>query len=121
MLVIRMRLAGEAEAARFFDGYSELLEKKHSEPHVRGEAGRVRFSFETPGGGAFIRCVARDCLLWRGSDARPIRGHDARPGLAAGARRSPTPHCRACPAPAAFLAIPRHAQTDSLSQLPAAR
>ncbi len=66
LLVIRVRLAGEAQAARFFGGYSELLEKKHA-----NRATVVRqpnsFSFETSAGGVFIRCSGRDCLLAEGA------------------------------------------------------
>jgi len=66
LLVIRVRLAGEAEAARFFGGYSELLDKKHT-----NRASVVKqsnsFSFETSGGGVFIRCSGRDCLLAEGA------------------------------------------------------
>jgi hypothetical protein len=64
--VIRLRLAGEAEAARFFGGYSELLERKHS-----NRASVVKqpnsFSFESSGGGVFVRCSGRDCLLVEGA------------------------------------------------------
>jgi len=66
LLVIRVRLAGEADAARFFSGYSDLLERKHT-----NRASVVKqpnsFSFETSGGGVFIRCSGRDCLLAEGA------------------------------------------------------
>ena len=66
LLVIRLRLAGEAEAARFFGGYSELLEKKHE-----NRTSIVRrpnsLSFETSGGGVFLRCSGRDCLMADGA------------------------------------------------------
>ncbi len=119
MLVIRMRLAGEAEAARFFDGYSELLDKKHSAPHVRGEAGQ--FAFYPDARWRRVYSLRRPRLpAWRGSDARPVRRHDARPALAAVARRC---HAHAWPARRAPRSWPflGHPQTDSLSQLPAAR
>jgi len=66
LLVIRVRLAGEAEAARFFAGYSELLESKHT-----NRASVVKqpnsYSFGTSGGGVSIRCLGRDCLLAEGA------------------------------------------------------
>jgi len=116
LLVIRMRLAGEAEVARFFDGYSELLDKKHSAPASVSRQANSLF-IQTPGGGAFIRCVARDCLFGEGAtraqfDAmtRSLRW----PQLRAGAASSP-----GWPGAAALLAVLR--APDSLSQRPAAR
>ena len=118
MLVIRMRLAGEAEAARFFDGYSELLDKKHSAPASAARQAGSLF-IQTPGGGAFIRCVARDCLFGEGATRAQF---DAMTN----ALRWPQLRADAMPMPGlpgatAFLATPRPPQTDSLSQLPAAR
>ena len=94
MLVIRMRLAGEAEAARFFDGYSELLDKKHS---ASASAARQASSLfiETPGGGAFIRCVARDCLFGEGATRAQFDAMTHATALAAAARRC---HAHAWPA-----------------------
>jgi hypothetical protein len=65
-MVIRVRLAGEAEAARFFAGYSDLLEKKHAS---RDSAIKLpnSYFFDTPDGGAFIRCAGRECLLGEGA------------------------------------------------------
>ena len=66
LLVIRLRLASETEAARFFGGYSELLEMKHT---IRASVARRpnSFSFDTSDGGVFIRCSGRDCLLAEGA------------------------------------------------------
>jgi hypothetical protein len=66
LLVIRLRLAGEDEAARFFSGYSELLEKKHANRDAVVRRPNS-FSFGTSGGGVFIRCFVRDCLLAEGA------------------------------------------------------
>jgi hypothetical protein len=66
MLVIRVRLAGEAEAARFFAGYSELLEKRNPSRAAAVKRSDAVF-FETPDGGAFLRCLGRDCLLGEGA------------------------------------------------------
>jgi hypothetical protein len=66
LLVVRVRLAGEADAARFFSAYSELLEKKHA-----SRAAAVRrpnsFSFEASSGGVFLRCAGRECLTAEGA------------------------------------------------------
>jgi hypothetical protein len=66
LLVIRMRLAAEADAAQFFGAYSELLEKKHE-----SRASVVRrpnsFSFDTSEGGVFLRCSGRECLVAEGA------------------------------------------------------
>jgi hypothetical protein len=66
LLVIRVRLSGEAEAARFFAGYSELLEKKYASRVSEVKQPNL-FSFETAGNGVAIRCSGRDCLLAEGA------------------------------------------------------
>jgi hypothetical protein len=117
MLVVRMRLAGEAEAARFFDGYSELLDKKHSASGSASRQARSLF-METPNGGAFIRCVARDCLFGEGATRAQF---DAM----SGSLRWPQQRAAASVPPlvgvAAFQAAARLPRADSLSQSPAAR
>ena len=66
LLVIRLHLAGDAQAARFFGGYSEALETKDTE-----RSNLLRrpnfFSFETPDGGVFLRCFASECLSAEGT------------------------------------------------------
>ena len=65
LLMFRVRLASDADAARFFGGYSEVLESKYET-----RAGLMRrpnfFSFETPEDGVFLRCVASDCFVLEG-------------------------------------------------------
>jgi hypothetical protein len=65
LLVFRVRLASEADAARFFGAYSEVLESKYSQ---RTDLMRRPnfFSFETPEGGVFVRCMGTDCLVLEG-------------------------------------------------------
>lgn len=65
MLVFRVRLASEADAARFFGGYSELLELKYD---TRKNLLRRPnfFSFDTPEDGVFLRCLGTDCLILEG-------------------------------------------------------
>lgn len=67
LLFARLRLASEEQAARFFGQYSEALEKKHEE-RTRLFRRPNFFSFETPDGGVFLRCVARECVTLEGAD-----------------------------------------------------
>jgi hypothetical protein len=73
LLIFRIRLASDADAARFFGGYSEVLESKYDT-----RAGLMRrpnfFSFETPEDGVFLRCVASDCFVLEGG-SRVIFDH----------------------------------------------
>jgi hypothetical protein len=66
LMLIRVRLAGESEAARFFAGYSELLDKRHTTRTSVAKEPSAYF-FDTPDGGAFIRCAGRECLLAEGA------------------------------------------------------
>jgi hypothetical protein len=117
LLVIRVRLAGEAEGARFFAGYSELLEKKHTSRISVVKQANSLF-LETSEGGAFLRCSGRDCLLGEGAtraqfDAmtRSLGWPQLRAGLAV------TPPL---PAPPAFLAAARVPPAQPLARrLPA--
>ena len=68
LLVTHVRLASEEVAARFFGQYSEALEKKHSERTNLYRHPNF-FSFTTPDGGVFLRCVARECITLEGGDA----------------------------------------------------
>ncbi|MGH9680329.1 MAG: hypothetical protein ACRD4Y_10295, partial [Candidatus Acidiferrales bacterium] len=70
MLVFEVRLASDADAARFFGAYSELLELKYD---TRSNLMRRPnyFSFDTPEDGIFLRCVGEDCLILEGG-TRPV-------------------------------------------------
>ncbi len=61
LLVYRVRLATDADAARFFGRFSEALELKYGK---RRELFRRPnfFSFDTDDGGVFLRCLADQCL-----------------------------------------------------------
>lgn len=65
LLVFRVRLASDDDAARFFGAYSELLESKYD-----SRTNLMRrpnfFSFDTPEDGVFLRCVASDCFVLEG-------------------------------------------------------
>jgi hypothetical protein len=67
LLVTRLRLTSEQVAIRFFGQYSEALEKKHD-----GRTNLFRrpnfFSFDTPEGGVFLKCVGAECITLEGSD-----------------------------------------------------
>lgn len=66
-VVLRLRLASDADAARMFGGLSEALENRHDK-----RANLYRrpnyFQFETPDGGVFLRCLRDECLLVDGTD-----------------------------------------------------
>jgi hypothetical protein len=66
VLVARLRLASEEQAGRFFDQYSEALTKKH-DPHSHLFRQPGFLSFDTPDGGVFLRCVAKECLTVEGA------------------------------------------------------
>jgi len=65
LLLFEVRLASEADSARFFGAYSEVLELKYDK-----RSNLLRrpnfFSFDTPEGGVFLRCVPGDCLILEG-------------------------------------------------------
>jgi len=66
LLIFRLRLTSDADAARFFDSYSDVLELKDA---TRTNLFRRPnfFSFDTPAGGVFLRCVASECLSAEGT------------------------------------------------------
>jgi hypothetical protein len=67
VLVTLERLTNQEQAARFHAQYSEALEKKYDQ---RSNLFRKPgfFSFETPDGGVFLRCMERECVTLEGSD-----------------------------------------------------
>jgi hypothetical protein len=66
MLVFRLRLTSDADAAHFFEIYSDVLEAKDS-TRTRLYRRPNFFSFDTPAGGVFLRCVASECLSVEGA------------------------------------------------------
>ena len=101
LLVLRLRTAGEAEAARFFAGYSELLAKKYADSASAAREANSLF-LATPNGGAFVRCVGRECLVGEGATR---------------AQFDALAHSLGWPAPGTILA----ASPAALSHTPAAR
>jgi len=65
ILVIRLRLATDEEAARMFGGYSEALERKDDDRTNLFRRPNF-FSFDTPDGGVFLRCYASECFTAEG-------------------------------------------------------
>ncbi len=66
LLLVRLRLDNDADAARFFGGYSQVLELKND---MRTDLLRRPnyFSFNTPSGGVFLRCMGSECLVAEGA------------------------------------------------------
>src|SRR5467141_4080923 len=67
LLITRERLASEEQAQRFFGQYSEALEKKHEKRSALFRKPDF-FSFDTPGGGVFLRCFEKECVTLEGGD-----------------------------------------------------
>jgi hypothetical protein len=66
LLVARLDLAGVEQTLHFFGQYSEALEKKHAQRTNLFRRADF-FSFETPDGGVFLRCVATECITVEGA------------------------------------------------------
>jgi hypothetical protein len=67
LLITRERLATGEQAKRFFGQYSEALEKKH-EKRTNLLRRADFFSFDTPDGSVFLRCIEKECLTLEGGD-----------------------------------------------------
>ncbi|MBZ5703001.1 MAG: hypothetical protein LAN84_14295 [Acidobacteriia bacterium] len=65
LLIYRVRWSDAEHAARFFGQYSEALEKKYAQREQLFRRPNF-FSFETPRGGVFLRCVEAQCLAAEG-------------------------------------------------------
>lgn len=106
LLVTCLHLASQEQANRFFGQYSEVLEKKHLQRSALFRRPNF-FSFATPEGDVFLRCVATDCLVLEGGDRAlfadlskqlnlgPLPEPDRRPGIV------PTKTAADLPAPSA--------------------
>jgi hypothetical protein len=66
LLLIRLKLADEPAATRFFEAYRNLLEKK-DEKRTAVSRRQNFFSFNTPDGGVFLRCQGDECLIAEGA------------------------------------------------------
>jgi hypothetical protein len=65
MLLFRLHLASDPDAARFFGAYSEVLELKYDQRTNLMRRPNF-FSFETPEDGVFLRCMGSDCFILEG-------------------------------------------------------
>src|SRR3989442_586837 len=66
LLLMRLKLADESAATRFFGAYHNLLEKK-DEKRTATSRRQNFFSFNTPDGGVFLRCYGDECLIAEGT------------------------------------------------------
>lgn len=73
LLVFDLRLDNDADAARFFGAYSEVLELKYDKRSKLMRRPNF-FSFDTSQSGVFLRCTGSDCLVLEGG-TRSIFDH----------------------------------------------
>ena len=108
LLVFRLRLASEADAAQFFGSYAEALELKYA---ARKDLFRRPnfFSFSTDEGGVFLRCVGDQCLSAEGT-GREVFDRISR---AIGWPPSPRPPARSLQKSVAAQAAARGASVSS--------
>jgi hypothetical protein len=67
VLVSRLRLASEMQAARYFGQYSEALEKKYEQRTNLFRRPNF-FSFDSPDGSVYLRCQNAECLSVEGAN-----------------------------------------------------
>ena len=67
ILVTRERLATQEQAERFLGQYSEALEKKYDK-RINLFRRADFFSFDTPEGSVYLRCLAKECVTLEGGD-----------------------------------------------------
>jgi hypothetical protein len=67
MLFTRTRFNTEENASSFFTIYSEVLGKKYTQQN-QSSKGDKYLSFNTPEGGVFLRCSAKECITLEGGD-----------------------------------------------------
>jgi len=117
LLVFRLRLTSDADAARFFDSYSDVLaakDKTRTNPLRRPNF----FSFDTPAGDVFLRCAGDECISAEGATRDifdritqaigwPAPGASSQPADSAPARITFLPPAAARPAAFAAAASPR--------------
>lgn len=66
LLLVRLKLADEPAATRFFEAYRDLLKMK-DEKRTAESRRQNFFSFNTPDGGVFLRCKGDECLIAEGA------------------------------------------------------
>lgn len=75
ILVARLQLDSEDQTGRFYEAYSEALEKKYS-GHKNVVSLPNFLSFDSPDGGVFLRCVATQCVSAEGTTRDVFDGID---------------------------------------------
>ncbi len=75
ILAARLRLDSEDQAVRFYETYTEALEKKYGEPKSLKKLPNF-LSFDTPDGGVFLRCVSTECVSVEGTTRAIFDGID---------------------------------------------
>ncbi|HKN73600.1 MAG TPA: hypothetical protein VJW94_00380 [Candidatus Acidoferrum sp.] len=73
VLVARLHLDSEEHAAQFLGQYSHALEKKY-DAHENESRLPNFFSFDTPDGGVFLRCVGAECISVEGTSRAEFDG-----------------------------------------------
>jgi hypothetical protein len=73
VLVSRLRLNSAAHADRYFGQYSEALENKYEKRKSLFRRPNF-FSFETPDGGVFLRCLDLECMSVEGTSRTVFDG-----------------------------------------------
>jgi hypothetical protein len=66
VLLARLRLDSDAHAAQFFAAYADALLKKYGERSSPPRSSEF-FTFDSPDGGVFLRCVGVDCVTLQGT------------------------------------------------------
>ena len=67
LLLWRIAMASDDDAARLFGGISQALQMRYEERTALLRRPNY-FEFQTPQGGVFLRCVGSDCLVVDGAD-----------------------------------------------------
>jgi hypothetical protein len=110
LVIFRLRLASDGDAARMFGGLSEELENRYDK---RAKLFRRPnyFQFETPDGGVFVRCLREECLLVDGTSRETYDaitrafGWPAAPGTSGKTGQDTMARKPPAPSPAAFAAM----------------
>jgi hypothetical protein len=73
ILVTRLKLDSEDQAGRFYEAYSQALEKKYAD-HKNVLSQPNFLSFDSSDGGVFLRCAATECVSVEGTSRTVFNG-----------------------------------------------
>jgi hypothetical protein len=90
MLILRLRLDNDADAAQFFSEYSDALQAKYK-THSPAIHHTAFLSFQTDQGGVFLRCAKAECLTLQGGDRAAFDKISAAIGWTAISEAEPQP------------------------------